>query len=233
MDIKVHEVGRARSKIVVADDFLQNARGAVDAAAELPEFPPEGTTAYPGQRHQIGPGDEASAHVVDILRTADPLIRSHFGADIFRVFEASFSLVTIPPRDMSIVQRTPHYDWADANYLAILLHLHHVPGTGTAFYRHRASGLERIDNGAAPGFRKIVEAELAEPDVPGQAPEDRTERYYERIFAVEARFNRLVVYQGCLIHSAYFPPAFDYSRDPRTGRLTANVFIQTAGRATA
>jgi hypothetical protein len=230
MDVKVHEIGAARSKIVVADAFLPNPEGAVDAAVKVPEFPPEGTTAYPGRRHQIAPGDEASAHVVDILRTADPLIRSHFGADIFRVLEASFSLVTLPPRDMTAVQRTPHYDWADANYLAILLHLHHLPGTGTAFYRHRKSGLERVDEGAAMGFRQITAAELAEPDAPGAPPEDRAACYYDKIFDVEARFNRLVIYQGCLIHSAYFPPGFDYSSDPRTGRLTMNVFIQTAGR---
>lgn len=223
MKVEAHEVGRSKSKVIVVDDFLTKPQDAVDAAVALPAFPPEDRTAYPGTRHQIGPGDKASSYVVDILKTAAPLIQSHYDADNFRVFEASFSLVTTPPEKMSPRQRTPHYDWDDPNYLAILLHLHHVPHTGTAFYRHVASDLEHVSKETAPEFRKLVQAELA-----GISPAPVNSAHYEKIFQVEGHFNRLVIYQGCLIHSGYFSPDFNYSGDPRTGRLTANIFIQTA-----
>lgn len=210
------------------DDFLPNARDAVATAVALPVFPPEARTAYPGRRHQIGPGDKASAHVVDILGRAAPLIRSHYPAESFTVFEASFSLVTTPPQDMSPKQSVPHYDWDNPNYLAIMLHLHDVSGTGTAFYRHLASDLECISRDTAPGFRNLVQAELDGQGAHRPYPDARSNAHYESLFQVEGRFNRLVMYPGCLLHSAYFPPDFDYSSDPATGRLTANVFIQTA-----
>ncbi|MCR6660539.1 MAG: DUF6445 family protein [Asticcacaulis sp.] len=221
MQVGVYEVGRSKSKVIVIDDFLPNAQDAVDAAAALPAFPPETRTGYPGRRHQIGPADKASSCVMDILKGAGPLIQSQYGVDNFRVFEASFSLVTTPAAEMSQRQRIPHYDWDDPNYLAIMLHLHRVPDTGTAFYRHVASDLEQVSGGAASRLGRRVQAEIAECQ-PGP------DAHYEKLFQVEGRFNRLVIYQGCLLHSGYFPLEFNYSSDPRAGRLTANVFIQTA-----
>lgn len=228
MQVEVHEVGHSKSKIIVIDELLTYAREVVDAAAALPAFPAETRTGYPGKRYQIGPGDKASSCVMDIMRKAGPLIQSHYEADNFRVSEASFSMVTIPRPEMSKRQRIPHYDWDDPSYLAIMLHLHHVPDTGTAFYRHVASELELVSPETAPELRGFVQAELAEycsdPIGAGGQPDGN----YNKIFQVEARFNRLVIYQGCLLHSGYFPPDFDYSGDPWTGRLTANIFIQTA-----
>ncbi len=228
MKVDVHEVGRSKSKVIVVDDFLTHAQAAVDAAAALPVFPLEDRTAYPGRRHQIGPGDKASSCVVDILKTAGPLIQSHYDANNFRVFEASFSLVTTPPEAMSPRQRIPHYDLDDPNYLAILLHLHRVADTGTAFYRHVASDLEQVGRDTAPALRKRVQAELAEYDPDPVSSGGHANAHYEKIFQVKGYFNRLVIYQGCLLHSGYLSPDFNYSSDPRTGRLTANVFIQTA-----
>jgi hypothetical protein len=228
MEVGVYEVGRSKSKIIVIDDFLTNAQGVADTAATLPAFPLEGRTGYPGRRHQIGPGDKASSCVMSILKGAGPLIQSHYAADNFRVFEASFSLVTTPPAEMSQKQRMPHYDWDDPDYLAIMLHLHHVPDTGTAFYRHVASGIEQVRHDAATELRKVVQGELAEYNLNPAGSGGPSDAYYEKIFQVEGRFNRLVIYQGSLLHSGYFPPDFNYSGDPRTGRLTANVFIQTA-----
>jgi hypothetical protein len=224
MQVGLHEVGRSKSKVVVIDDFLTNAQDVVDAAAALPAFPPQTKTGYPGRRHQIGPGDKASGCVMDILRQSGPVIQSHYDADHFRVLEASFSLVTTPPEKLSPKQRIPHYDWDDPSHLAILLHLHRVPDTGTALYRHVASDLERVSSDTAPDLRKRVQTELAEQINAGEQPN----AHYEEIFRVEGCFNRLVIYQGCLLHSGYFSPGFNYSGDPRTGRLTANIFIQTS-----
>lgn len=228
MDFEVHEVGRSKSKVVVIDDFLTDAPGAVEAAVALPPFPAETKTAYPGRRHQIGPGDKASAYVMEILKTAGPFIQRHYDAVNFRVFEASFSLVTTPPDEMSPRQRVPHYDWADPSHLAILLHLHHVPGTGTAFYRHVASGVEQVSQETAPELRRLVQAEFDESNPVAISSGGQSNSHYEKMFQVDGCFNRLVIYQGCLLHSGYVSPDFDYSDDPRTGRLTANVFIQIA-----
>jgi hypothetical protein len=74
----------------------------------------------------------------------------------------------------------------------------------------------------------MMQAELAESNFDPTGSGGPSDAHYEKIFQVEGRFNRLVIYQGCLLHSGYFSPNFNYSSDPQTGRLTANIFIQTA-----
>ena len=42
---------------------------------------------------------------------------------------------------------------------------------------------------------------------------------------IDYRPNRLVVYPGCLLHSGLVNPVIDVDSNPRTGRLTANIFV--------
>lgn len=225
MDVKVHEIGQSRSRVVVIDDFLSEAGRVVDLAAAMTPFPPEGETAYPGRRRQIYPNDAAAAYVMSSLKAAAPLIAEAFPSAGFRLLEASFSLVTTPPEALSAVQRLPHFDWADPSILAVLHHLHNVQGTGTSFYRHIASGVERVDSEAAPRLRQAMRDEDARLGLAEGFAAETSDRY-EKIFHVEGRFNRLVIYQGALLHSGDIPPDFTFSSDPRVGRLTANLFIQ-------
>ncbi len=225
MDVQLYEIGQSRSRVVVIDNFLPEARRAVDLAAAMAPFPPEGETAYPGLRRQINPDDTASRYVIACMKTVAPLIGKVFASPGFRLLEASFSLVTTPPEALSAVQRLPHFDWADLNILAVLHHLHDVPDTGTSFYRHIASGVERVDAEAAPRLRQAMRDEDARLGAAEGFTTGTSDRY-EKIFHVEGRFNRLVIYQGALLHSGDIPQDFAFSSDPRTGRLTGNIFIQ-------
>jgi hypothetical protein len=221
MNISIHEIGRSRSHVLVIDDFLEHALSVVEAAAALGPFPPEANTAYPGLRRQVGPGDAISAYVMAALQKVAPHIREAFAAASFAVTEASFSLVTTRPENLLGVQRVPHIDSDDQALLAILHHLHDIPDTGTAFYRHIATGIERADQASSTRLREHLHAEAAQLD------QGETNDRFEKIFEVEGRFNRLVVYPGCLLHSGVISGNFAYSPDPRQGRLTANLFVRT------
>jgi hypothetical protein len=225
MDVRAYEIGQSRSRVVVIDDFLPEARRVVEMAAAMAPFPPEGETAYPGRRRQINPNDAASGYVIAALKTVAPLIGETFASVGFRLLEASFSLVTTPPESLSAVQRLPHFDWADPSILAVLHHLHDVPDTGTSFYRHIASGVERVDSETAPRLRQAMRDEDARLGMVEGFTTETSDRY-ERIFHVEGRFNRLVIYQGAILHSGDIPHDFAFSSDPRAGRLTGNIFIQ-------
>ena len=43
---------------------------------------------------------------------------------------------------------------------------------------------------------------------------------------LKASPDRLVIYQGSLLHSGIIPPGMSFSADPREGRLTANIFVR-------
>ncbi|WP_349322576.1 DUF6445 family protein [Asticcacaulis sp. MM231] len=225
----MHDIGNSGSRVVVIDDFLDDAHKVVEAAAALAPFPPEGATAYPGQRRQISPGDAASVYVLSALQTAAPYILKGFAAKDFAVVEASFSLLTTRPEGLRAVQRVPHVDCDDHSVLAVLHHLHDLPGTGTAFYRHIGTGLERADTGNSQRLRQALSTEAQSLDRASASYVSAYDDLYEKIFSVEARFNRLVIYQGFLLHSGYISPDFAYSDDPRKGRLTGNIFVRTQG----
>jgi hypothetical protein len=228
MKVSVHEIGQSGSHVVVIDDFLEPAQAVVEAAAQLAPFPPETGTAYPGLRRQIGPNDAISGYVLHALQSLSPVLRDYFQAAYFAVTEASFSLVTTRPEALRGVQRVPHIDNDDPSLIAILHHLHDIPGTGTAFYRHIASGMERPDPAHPGHLRSLLQAEATRTE--GQGFADASTEAFEQIFYVEGRFNRLVMYQGCLLHSGIIPPGFTFSDDPRRGRLTANMFVQITGK---
>jgi hypothetical protein len=50
--------------------------------------------------------------------------------------------------------------------------------------------------------------------------------FFEQIGAVEAVPDRLIIYQGSLLHSGIIPGGMSFSADPREGRLTANIFVR-------
>ena len=50
--------------------------------------------------------------------------------------------------------------------------------------------------------------------------------HFEQIGAVDGLPDRLVIYRGSLLHSGIIPTDMALSDDPRTGRLTANLFIK-------
>lgn len=226
MKIERCEFGAEKNRLIIIDDFLPDAERVVDAAARLAPFAPERDHAYPGLRHQLTPHDrEGAAYVMTVLNTAGPVINETYGARSMRILAASFSIVTQAPAQLEPRQRLPHTDSPDATFIAILHHLHHLPRTGTSFYRHRSTGFEKVSEARRSILREAWDRERAEDGDPKQDYFRDSNARYEKIFEAEAQFNRLVIYQGALFHSGTVPPDFAFDPDPRSGRLTGNIFV--------
>ena len=218
----LHRFGESRSPVVVVDDITGTHREAIELAAALAPFPSAEGTYYPGARRVIAQSDAANAYVERLIAAASPFIGGAFDFDGFDLLEASFSLVTAPPKALSPAQRAPHFDSRDPDYVALLHYLSDTPGTGTAFYRQRSTGIEVVTEANVDRF--IATAKRESTGLEGYTNE--TNAFFEQIGAVEAAPDRLVIYQGCLLHSGIIPPDMDFSADPRRGRLTANLFIR-------
>lgn len=230
MHVDVQDFGKEQNRLVVIDDFLRDAERYVDMAASL-AFAPETVTGYPGMRAQVSPGEPASFYVRAVLQAAGPVIAKAFDAAAYKIVEASFAIVTKRPSELTPLQRLPHRDSTDPNYLAILHHLHHVPGTGTNFYRHRRTGFERMTEDRLEAFNAAAAQDTAEYGPPGDSYASDTDRRFEKIQEGPAVFNRLLIYRGALLHSGHIPEDFAFDPSPRTGRLTGMVFIVTEPRA--
>ena len=218
--------GDSQSPVVVIDAFSGDAECIARIADALAPFPNVSDNYYPGVRGMIGQDQpEAFAYVERTCRDAAQFIAGAFDVDGFNLLRSSFSLVTMTPSELSPPQRFPHFDSTDQKYYALLHYLRVPEHSGTAFYRQTSTGIERVTETNVTRF--MAAAELQAAMLPGDAGYiNGSNQFYEQIGAVEGIADRLIIYQGSLLHSGIIPPDMSFSSDPREGRLTANIFVR-------
>ena len=227
MACAVAPLGQAATPLLVIDRATGDAAGAAALAAGLGPFPPARGNSYPGLRRVIGASDAAAAgYVRGLLGRLAPVIDRTFGGDGFDLLSASFSIVTTPPDALAPVQRAPHCDAVDPAHLAMMHYLANTADGGTAFFRQRATGIERVSTGNVAAFVAAADAEAAgwRGYIAGPNPS------FEEIGRVAGVVDRVVAYPGSLLHSGLIPPDASLSADPAHGRLTANFFVRLRPR---
>lgn len=222
---ELRRVGSLQSPIVVIDEFSGDSEAIASLAEALEPFPPNRGNFYPGVRRTIAETDtHAFAYVRRTCQQAAQFIAGAFGFDHFRLLSGSFSMVTTDPGQLIEPQRFPHFDSTDPKYLALLHYVRVPENSGTAFYRQRSTAIEQVTDANHEAFVRAAQTEVKRlPDV-GYI--HGSNDFFEQIGAVEAVADRLVIYQGSLLHSGIIPPGMIFSADPREGRLTANLFLQ-------
>lgn len=214
----IHQFGEEAEPVVVLDGFASNPDG-LRAAAAGKAFSRRGPH-YPGIRAACDP-----SYLAERMDVLEQVLREVFGiARGAQMVEAAFSLVTTAPDALSPIQRIPHFDSTDPGRVALLHYLCGPEQGGTAFYRHRASGYETITPARLPAYDAALRKEAAALPTCGYVT--GTTDLFEQIGAVEAAWNRMVLYRGRRLHSGIIPPDLPLSADPASGRLTVNIFLQ-------
>src|SRR5690349_16456373 len=77
-----------------------------------------------------------------------------------------FSLVTTPASELAAIQRIPHVDSLEPMGLAAVHYLFKKDLGGTAFYRHRKTGFEYIDESRKIEYFQSLESENDGPNMP-------------------------------------------------------------------
>ena len=212
--------------MVVVDDFSGDAERVARLAEALAPFPDETASYYPGVRRLIAEADtDAYRYVEETCERAAQFIAGAFDVDGFDLLRSSFSMVSTKPSELSPPQRAPHFDSTDQKYYALLHYLRIPAGTGTAFYRQRSTGIERVTEANLGRFSRAAQTESMRLPVDSGYIHG-SDQYFEQIGAVEGVADRLIIYQGSLLHSGIIPPEMSFSADPREGRLTANIFVR-------
>ncbi|MXP28627.1 hypothetical protein GRI58_07320 [Porphyrobacter algicida] len=215
-------VGTSRTPVLIVDETGTDCPRIRSIARNLGPFP-SATNNYPGLRRIIDETDDTAwAYVRSLLEAMTPFLGGAFDLDGFELIEASFSLVTTPSHELSSVQRMPHFDSVEPDFYAVMQYL--APCEGTAFYRHRTSGVETVTPAEVHDF--IAQARHDSHYATAEYIYGDTE-YYETIARVEGHEGRLVAYPGRLLHSGLIPADFVGNVDPEHGRLTCNFFIRS------
>ena len=217
-------VGSEQTPIHMVDSLLVDLDPIIHQACTSAVFRPEDRTKYPGVRAEL-PSDYARV----VLSFIAPTLR-----DLYRVPSSLrptlkagyFSLVSRTAEQLSPLQCMPHFDSHEPYYIAVMHYLNPGDFGGTSFYRHRPTGYENITAARRAGFIQSAQHHLAtHGGRPAQRYIDGSDDHFERLESLPYRQNRLLVYPGTLLHSGNIDPTRDISQDPRTGRLTANLFI--------
>lgn len=219
--IEVRPLGAERAPLLVIDRAVADPERLVRKAARA-QFLPQGAL-FPGLRIRA-----PLSYEVFLERLLRPLLAEHFGLPEqgrFGFPMCHYSLVTLPPERLSFLQRVPHVDSVQGNGLATVHYLFRGDWGGTAFYRHRATGYECVDEARQAAYFACLQAESRRADATGPGYIHGDSPLFERIEGVQGMYNRMLVYRRNSLHSgdidnARIPPA-----DPLAGRLSINSFI--------
>jgi hypothetical protein len=208
--------------LVSVDAILENPEDVI-LQASLQKFA-NITPQYPGVRAPLDP-----AVCRAWLTQIGPLLDRIFGP-YGRPWEmqAWFSLVTTPPHALAPIQRLPHVDGTDPTQIAMMLYLNRTGHGGTAFFRHRSTGLEALTANDYPRYAAALQADIARTGLPPAAYTTDGAPHFERVHAVAGHFNSAVFYRGNILHSGVIDNTAPLSADPREGRLTINAFFRPA-----
>lgn len=217
---KILSFSRQSHRMVAVDGFLNHPEVAVEMAS-LQNFA-KITPQYPGVRAPLAPA------LCDAWLTAlSPMLSQAFGeADGRWSMQAWYSLVTRHPSMLEPIQRLPHVDGTDPRQVAMMLYLHRTGHGGTAFFRHRSTGLEALTAADFPRYKAALERDVARTGLPPAAYVTDGAPHFERTHATQGGFNQAVFYRGNLFHSGVIDNGCDLSPDPAIGRLTINGFFR-------
>ncbi len=216
--LHVARAGTEALPVVVIDTFAPVPQRLIDDAAVL-AFAPMGEH-YPGVRAEV-----PMPLLQPLLTALRPTIAAVFGPGEPTVVDAFYSLVTTPPAALAPIQRLPHVDETSPRRLALLHFLSRDETSGTAFFRHRATGWESLDAARLPAYRAALAADLTRHGAPAAAYIAGDTPLFEQIACHAGRFNRALLYRSNALHCAAIPPEMVLSADPEAGRLTVNTFL--------
>ena len=221
-DIRVSKlsIGAEGAPLLVIDDLVSDP-GRLVRKASLGHFAGQASM-FPGIR---APAPLSYQRFLEA--TLNPLLAECFGLQPgrFAFPMCHFSLVTMAPEKLSFLQRVPHVDSVHGDGLATVHYLFHGQWGGTAFYRHRRSGFEYIDQSRSDRYFRSLEQESRRSDATGEGYIDGDTSLFERVAHVEGAFNRMVVYRRNSLHSGRIDNARVPPADPLAGRLSINTFI--------
>lgn len=217
-----HEIGPEREPLLVIDNFSEQPEAWAAYAATRPfaKLAPY----YPGVRASISQ-DYLQLHVNPLV----PLLAETFGYENgAKLVEVFYSIVTTPPADLVPMQRMPHVDGGGDQKLALLHYLCPASHGGTAFYRHKSTGMQTVPGEKFAAYKAALEADVAKHGMPEAAYIRGDTALFERIGGCDAAYNRAVIYRGTNLHAVDIPADFAFDPSPTKGRLTVNTFLLPA-----
>jgi hypothetical protein len=221
--LKVLNVGEEETPVIIIDDFALDTGDIIEYACRSVDYGPDSTSSYPGIR-----GTLPRSYVREVLNKIYRLLFQVYSVPDtqgMRTVNTVYSLISTPVDELLLAQCVPHFDSNGPLYLAVLHYLNPGDFCATGLFRHKPTGFEQVTE---PRLAEFIQSSKSFIETHGKPPQNyinTSTDHYELYHRIEYKPNRLVVYPGCLLHSGLVDPTRDINPDPRSGRLTANIFV--------
>jgi hypothetical protein len=224
--IQLDNVGHEKTPVIIIDDFMSDITTVIKSAINEDYIGgQEHNNYYPGVRAPVG-----NEYGMTLLKALAPLFYNIFKVPktlTLRPQNGSFSLLTQQEKQMSLAQCLPHFDNTLMFSFAAMHYLNPGSFGGTGLYRHKPTGYENINAARKEHYMTAAQDFIDNNGNPEQKYFTHSTNHYELIKLIEYKPNRLVIYPSTLLHSAFITnPKRDICNEPKTGRLTANFFIE-------
>lgn len=217
---EVHEIGHERTKIVRVENVLKDPER-VRAAANGSEFA-QINPHYPGIRAAVD-----QDFLQSLCEAVSELAATQLGVSTTKwQGQAWYSIVTQSPQSLAPIQTLPHFDGFDENQLAIMIYLNRTKHGGTAFFRHKSTGFERVFEARYPEYKTGLEADIKSSGLPPRRYISDGAPHFEKTSDFGAEYNSMILYPGTALHSGMIDNEQLLSANPLEGRLTINGFFR-------
>jgi hypothetical protein len=224
-NVNIQYVGTENTPILVIDNFTKSPELLVELAGDGADFIEDKQNFYPGKRKPVAM--QYRKQLCDIYRD---IINRHYQLSTTKHLEcllSAYALATTPEHKLTPIQMVPHFDTTDNHQFAVVHYLCKPELGGTAFYRHKQTGYERIYQSRLSNYGQILKQQAMAEKLhlsPKYIQQDTA--LFKQILAIEAKYNRAIIYPSNLLHSGCINPKLSLHHHPKHGRLTISSFIQ-------
>ncbi len=214
--------GQDKAPILVVDNFIQQIDQLVEFGKILKYS--QNSPNYPGVRAAT-----PKEYQQLILQALQPTLVNFFNLPNCQlVFPVShYSVLTTAPANLSLLQKIPHFDSIESNGLAAVHYLFKEDLGGTAFYRHRQTGYEVINQARHSKYMSSLKSENSVHNMPTRSDGyiNHDTALFEKVSEQAAKYNRIIFYRRNSLHSGAIPSDMFQNNTPKGVRLTISNFI--------
>ena len=174
---------------------------------------------YPGLRAPV-----PQSYREWIVALLEPVLGARGPASL-SLLDCTFALACDDPAKLAPIQLIPHFDSLEGDLFAAVHYLCAPPFAGTAFFRHRRTGFERIDATRIARFQQGLTADAREYGLPHERYHGEASAAFEQIGLAPLECNRIVAYPANCLHSGLLGAAA-LSAEPGSGRLTITTLLR-------
>ncbi|PKI14136.1 DUF6445 family protein [Colwellia sp. 12G3] len=213
----------------IIDDFLLNTDSVMNFAKNIAYYNPmhADNSYYPGVR------DNMPEPYIRLLQaffqdSIIPKLVECEGCSTI-VHKSLISLVTCPPSQLLTEQKMPHVDSCKNSEYAFVHYLSGEELGGTSIYRYIPKDIIQLkeqDENILDDMLNEVISKSAEHN--GYITNSTS--LFEQVLKIDAKLNRLVIYQGNLLHGANLTSKESYSGDTNNGRFSITSFASIVSK---